>query len=220
MATKGIFPRKDAEFNTYANNSAKYLAENKARLRIADESLTSQANVLKDWNIIFPQSQDRNECTKTVVDNKIALRVQLEDGFRSIYADIPQSLLTAADRNTLNLKKRDAVPTRVRVMDRAPGLEMERIVHLQHTLRFLNPVDTESRDMPKGQRIILQSFAGTANLSDTAIAFGKTDSVSRFLRRIAYTSEDVGKTAYYRAAYVNTRGEQGPWSEVFAAVVA
>lgn len=35
----------------------------------------------------------------------------------------------------------------------------------------------------------------------------------------SYGQEDGGKTAYYRARWVGTRGQLGPWSEVVEATV-
>jgi hypothetical protein len=37
---------------------------------------------------------------------------------------------------------------------------------------------------------------------------------------VEYTLEDVGKTVWYRAHWVNAKNEPGPWSEVVSAVIA
>jgi hypothetical protein len=34
-----------------------------------------------------------------------------------------------------------------------------------------------------------------------------------------FKGEDAGKTAYYRLRWVNTRGEKGPWSQLYSATI-
>ena len=99
-------------------------------------------------------------------------------------------------------------------------MEMEEMVHLMHTLRFINPFDAETKEMPAGQKIKLEVYVGASGLKAADIPFAKTKSVTKFLKQISFTEEDVTKTAYYRASYINTRGQEGPASEIFSAVVA
>lgn len=105
MAT-GIFPTRDAEFNTYFGTALSYLTANNARLQVAAADLTELGAIKTDWDVKFPLTQSSNTTTTTLVEEKNELRDDAEDLLRKIYGDIPQSLLTPADRNTLNLKER------------------------------------------------------------------------------------------------------------------
>jgi hypothetical protein len=90
-----------------------------------------------------------------------------------------------------------------------------------HTLRVRNPEDPESKKMPKGQRIILRTAVGAADIPESEIPWSQDRIVvTRFLHDVSYTAADKGKTAYYNACYESTRGEHGPWSDVIDAIVA
>src|SRR5665213_1643598 len=49
--------------------------------------------------------------------------------------------------------------------------------------------------------------------------FALEGNTGKFLYRIDFDETDFGKTANYKARYVNTRGEKGPWSNVITALV-
>ena len=95
-ARKRNLPPKDAEFNTYANRSAKYLLDNKSRLNIDGDAITTLGVLMTDWNTTFPKSQDPTQRTTDVTKDKNDLRKELEQQFRLIYGDIPASEIFSA----------------------------------------------------------------------------------------------------------------------------
>lgn len=220
MTDKGIFPSKDADFNTYINNVGPYLLANKARLEISDPNLALLGDQITDWNAVFPNSQNEDKRTKTITQKKNSQRKVIENQLRLIYGDIPKSVLNETDRNTLRLRERDSTPTVADVATKAPGIEMDEMVHRQHKLRFLNPFDPDSRQLPRQQRVFLEVGIGAANIAPKNIAFSRVYVVSRYFKSIPFSEEEVGQTAYYRARFQNTREEQGPPSEIFSAVVS
>lgn len=219
MPEKGYFPPKDADFNTYANQAAPYLDDNKARLGIDSVALTDLGTLMTQWNDIFPKSQNPTLRTSNITKDKNDLRIKLEDQFRLIYDDLPHSKLTNKDRDTLNIKRRDSKNTPMPVAGKGPGIEMKENIHLQQTLRFINPFDSETQELPIGQKIKLEMYIGQPGLKDEDIEFKTSYTVSRFLKKISFTEADMNKTTYYRARYVNSRGQEGPPSEIFTAVV-
>jgi hypothetical protein len=74
--------------------------------------------------------------------------------------------------------------------------------------------------MPKGQKVMFERFVGDAKLDPATISFGNAEVIGRFLHHVDYPETDTGKTAYYRVAYVNTRGEKGPESAIFSKVIS
>jgi hypothetical protein len=103
-----LFPDKDADFNDYFGIVYAYLIEpaNLARFLISATNLANLNAFKTQWDILYPQSQSTNTATKTIIDNKNILRGDIEELLRDIYGDIPESVLTTGDRNTLNLKER------------------------------------------------------------------------------------------------------------------
>jgi hypothetical protein len=111
-------------------------------------------------------------------------------------------------------------PTAAAVMAQEPGFQFEPSTHGVHRFRFANPLDPTTQAMPKKQKVLLESFVGNAGLDPGTINFGNAQMVSRFLHQVDYAEADTGKTAYYRVAYINTRGEKGPQSAVFSKVIS
>lgn len=131
MPNSHRYPKADSEFNDYVQSAVPYLIANWARLvpSVAappvpspspspspspggtDPRLPQLQTFYGSWNSTYPQSKDANTRTRTITNNKDTLRTQIEALLRSIFADIPQSFLTSADRTTLNLRARDTTPT-------------------------------------------------------------------------------------------------------------
>ena len=129
-------------------------------------------------------------------------------------------LVTDAQRVDLGVTVRDTEPTRIDAVGFAPQLVVDKISGGVHTLRFSNPEDPHSKKMPKGQKIILRTAVGAADIPESEIPWSGTEIVTRFLHDVSYTVDDKGKTAYYSACYESNRGERGPWSDVIDAIVA
>jgi len=129
-------------------------------------------------------------------------------------------LVTDAQRVDLGVTIRDTVPTRIDAVDFAPHLVVDKISGGMHTLRFSNPKDPQRKKMPKGQRIILRTAVGAADIHESKIPWSGSETVTRFLHDVNYTVDDKGKTAYYNAYYESNRGERGPWGDVIDAIVA
>jgi hypothetical protein len=125
MSARGIFPTKLDEQNKYFIAVVAYLILNQARLLISAgnmallNKLYSNPGVPNDqlgWVELWllhtgPSAGDRT--ITALLQQRLRQHlatdpVGMENVLRAIYADIPQSILTAVDRKTLNLKERKA----------------------------------------------------------------------------------------------------------------
>jgi len=130
-------------------------------------------------------------------------------------------LVTDAKKVDLGVTVPDTEPTRIDAAGFAPQLVVDKISGGMHTLRFSNPEDPDSKKMPYGQKIILRTAVGIADIPESEIPWSQTRIVvTRFLHDMSLNPSDKGKTAYYNACYESTRGECGPWSDVIDAIVA
>jgi hypothetical protein len=111
MAEERIFPTRLADKSAYFNQCIPYCDANKVRLGIDVTKIGGLVTGLGTWNGVYPDSINKNLTTKTLRDQRDNLIPEFENGLREIYKDIPQSKLTDADRNTLNLKKPDTTKT-------------------------------------------------------------------------------------------------------------
>jgi hypothetical protein len=111
MAEHKIFATTLDGKNTQYNQVIPYCETNKVRLTIDTTKMAAQVTNLTSWNSVYNDSVNKNLTTKTLRDQRNGLIDTIEEGMREIYNDIPDSLLTDADRNTLNLPKRDTTNT-------------------------------------------------------------------------------------------------------------
>jgi len=219
MSIRGPFPSKDADFNDYFQHAQPYLLANATRLSVSAGNQTALGTVFSDWNSIYPQSQNPGIRTTSITIEKNNQRDEIEDLLRSIYGDIPESVLTAQDRETLNLHERDTTPTHINPANYAPGLSIDSILTGSHTLRISNPGNPNTQAMPEGNKVEIQYCTGADGLPPAQLVFSNSKTTGRFLLHISFQAGDKGKTAYYRARYTTRRGE-GDWSAVISALIA
>jgi hypothetical protein len=226
MGGRAPFPNRDADANDYFARAVPYLNTNALRLKIDPGNMLALNAYFLDWKNLFPLSQDNAQRTSSISLRKDDLHINMEKLLRDIYRDIPASLLITADFSALNLKKRSAHRSRHGKPSSAPKGSVARMTHLQHVLRITNPLTPETQAKPKGVKFIevWMALVDTSRLNgpwvpDTS-AFTQKLSTGRFLAQIDFHLNDVGKTAFYFTRWVNGRGEAGPESEIFMAIVA
>jgi hypothetical protein len=216
----GPIPPQIALFDAYIRIAIPYCDTNKVRLKINALKIGALVTALGTWNLtIYPAYTNEATRSKDDTNNMNNLKETITDGLREIYGDLPESELLTTDRNTLNLPARDVVPTPAGVMDEGPTTTIESVKHVLHTLRFQNPKTPDSEEMPENQEIQLEIFVGEAGLTEDKITFGKSEKVTRFLYEVGFDPAQKGQTAYYRARYVNTRGQKSPPSDMMSEIV-
>jgi hypothetical protein len=218
------------KFNDYVNNTDD-------RLQTVNPGTTNKYGIdygftpaeLADWNtrrvnwreVLYPKYT--NPATSTTV-----VKHDVQD-FMSSFRAFSEPLLNKiavssiagnTEEEIFNIDLELDTPTRTAVMRQEPGFQFEPSTHGVHNFRFLNPIDPSTQAMPKGQKVMIERFVGEAGLDMRAINFGNAQVTARFLHQVDYPETDTGKTAYYRVAYVNTRGEKGPESAVFSKVIS
>jgi len=228
MPVGGPFPAPLPEFNDYIDIVVPYLNTHSARLSVSGANLTglntlySNADVPQNdlgWSQLWILYSNVDTVTKTIRDIVKTRRGQLETQLRLIYGDIPNSALTANDRNTLNLPLRDTTPTPIQPVDFAPVISFNEIRNGIQVLRFQNPQTPDSNAMPEGQVVEIQTFVGEAGLADNAIVFVPLRDSGKHLLKVTLLPTQKGDTAYYRARYKTPTGDVGPWSDVASEIV-
>jgi hypothetical protein len=223
MATSKIFPTRISDFDVYIQSVVPYINDNAATLVVSTTNVSALAGLKKQWDITYPAAANKTTSTTTLRTQRDSLVIQFKTLLRVIYDDIPRSVLTQTDRDTLNLKQRDGVATRYTATDYYPTLSIDKMIHLMHTLRFKNPTDPASRKMPKGQKIILQWAITPPPLATTAATaplFNNEKNITKALTDIRFDASDAGSTVSYQCCYESTRGDRGPMSSVLTAVIA
>ena len=127
--------------------------------------------------------------------------------------------LDTGDLAGLGLTVPDTEPTAVTPVEYGPVLSVDKMSTLFHKIRVADPENPDTQAMPKGHKLELQRFIGAANLPGTELQLATYKVVGRFLITSEFTEEDKGKTAYYRAFYLTTRGDRSPASDILSALI-
>jgi len=210
------FPGKEADLNLYFQIAIAYLLANATRLLITVPNQDLISGLLDDWNDFYPKTQNNNTRTKSIVDLKNNTKVSLIATLRDIYADIPASILTVEDRNTLNISDRSATRTRVPVPTTIPIGQVDTSRRLEHTISFTNEDGATAK--PFGVRgCQIWYKVGTPAVDPSELSFMFTDTASPHVHQ--FNGELAGSNVYYWLRWENTRGETGPWSDVVMATI-
>jgi hypothetical protein len=220
MPKNGVFPGREAERNQYYQIVVPYLllAANVTRLLISLVNKTALTTYFAQWNAAFSASQNKDTATSTVIDNKQAADKGLQTVMRAIYADIPESILTPQDRNTLNLQLRSKTSALTQAPTTKPVTKVDISKRLEHTVFFVDELTLTSRAKPEGVRgCQIWYKIGTPAIDPSELTYVMTDTASPQV--IKFKGEDAGKNVYYWLRWESTRGEVGPWSDVIIATI-
>lgn len=216
MPKYGPFPSKEADLNSYFQIAVPYLLENRTRLLISQANQDLIDLKLVAWNEIFPQSQNSNTKTKTIIQIKDGAKEELMTALRAVYADIPASVWTLEDRNTLNMPERSTSKTPAPVPTTVPIGQVNTSRRLEHTISFTNEDGSSAKPFGVHGCQIWYKI-GTPAVDPSELSFMFTDTSSPHIHQ--FSGEHVGKNVYYWLRWENTRGETGPWSDVVMATI-
>ncbi len=145
------FPTKEADLNNYFQIAVAFVIANATRLLVSAANKTSVAANLAAWNTTYPLTQNPDTATTTAYNNKDKAKADLLATLRAIYADIPASVLTAQDRNTLGITERSTTRTAPPVPSTKPAGTIDTSKRLQHTINFYDSEGT-GKAKPAGVR--------------------------------------------------------------------
>ena len=216
MPKQKPFPSKEAELDIYFRLVVAHITTHFIRLHVSETNKVAANEALKEWNIIFPLSQNSNIRTKSIVANKNSVRDTLMSILRKIYADIPQSILTVEDRNAIGLIERKSTRTTPAPPTTHPIGYINTINRLQHTISFTD--EDGSLAKPKGVRgCQIWCKVGEPVTDVQELSFLAMSSASPYVHKFDIPA--AGKTVYYWLRWENTRGKTGPWSAAVTATV-
>ena len=231
MSNQTRFPGKDADFNDYVNIAIPYLTTNKVRLLVttaSQEVLTTVNTLLTNattgWNMVYQQSQNPAVATSTITAAKNNLRSSIETSLRVIFDDIPESVLTQADRDTLNLPLSAGTHTPSPVPASQPLVSVSNRTFLSVTLVIVDSGHPQNGGKPAGVSSIQIEGAffpvGSTSKTPTDADFRNIATTGKTSYMRSYASDQLAGTEYIRARYLNSRGEPGNWGETIMVIVA
>jgi len=213
-------PRKDSEFNSYINTTAPYLAAgvpttNGVRLGLTALEVTAWGTRKTDWNTNYALYTNPDTRTKTITGNKENLKKSFIT-FASPLLDrmAASTALTLADRNTLNLKERDTVPSARPSITTAPTVKAKagEGATIGFECRVASDSSRTSRHPDADGVEVRYNVGTTAPANPAACTRSHTNKKARF--SIELDIADAGKKFYGFVRWVNLSdsSKNGPWS--------
>ena len=213
-------PRSETGFQDWATNFTNYLAANLADLKFTAEELTALTQEQTDWQTAYQEHLASQSAAEAARKKKKNAHKAYESSLRAIAQrirvdrDISEERKVALGINTgASTRKRISVPT-TRPLGRLDASD-----RLLHSIYFVDEETPTRRGKPDGVMgcEVWVKLGDELPTDPSELQFlGLTTSAPYIAR---YGGDARGKTANYMLRWVNSRGEAGPWSQTFSAIV-
>jgi len=173
------------------------------------------------WTSAFSGYTNAKAALAGATDDKDLKRKTSETLMRTQAAKIQANpAITAVQKEALGVTVRKTTRTPVPVPSTTPALRsVDTSTRARLGLHFADAATPDSTAKPPGVGAceIREQIGGTAPLNPDAMACLASDTRSPYLA--TFPAIDVGKTVWFALRWVNTRGEHGPWSQLYPATV-
>ncbi|MDR0605492.1 MAG: hypothetical protein LBG80_14430 [Bacteroidales bacterium] len=219
--SKNYIPRPDGAFLNWVTDFLTNLRVIADQINFPREVLDNLDVVLQKYTDAYKVSQNPATRTKVSIQAKTDARKILEKDIRQIVGEylVKNHLMTNTNREMLGLPIPKTTRTPVAVAAEYPSMETDTSVSKQVSIYFF-PLGGKRFDAKlDGQNAVETVWAisdtpivDTENLTNSAI-----DTRSPFT--ITFQGHERGKMVYFALRWLNTRGEPGPWSNIFNVVI-
>jgi hypothetical protein len=213
-------PKSDSEFNLWQGNLVTIVVDNKTPWGVLPDSLADLQNKQTRWINAFAKASVKQNRTPADVQEKSDARTDYEPALRGFVSEFlaGNSKVSDSDRARMGLTVKSTTRTPVAAPSTRPVAIIDYSVRLQHTINFADEGAT-SKAKPVGVHgcEIFYKIDGAAPVDASELSYLATDTATPYVT--TFEGKYAGKTVYYMLRWVNTRGEQGPWSSTFSAMV-
>ncbi len=212
------FSDKEATLSLYFQVVVAYIGLNFARLLITPANKTLLTDEYALWVVDYPLATTAATQTHTNVATKDLVEAKMKVILRGIYADMPDSVLTAVDRDTFNIPVVGGSHPHVPMPVSTPIGQVNGGARLHHVITLLDSVSNKHAH-PHGTSAceVWQKIGGTTPVEASELMYIGATSNAVFATN--FLGADAGKLVYYWIRWVNSRNEKGNWSPVFSANV-
>ena len=213
-------PRPDAEFNTWQANFLSYVDTNQASFGLTAADLTPLTTAQASWRGDYQAHITAQTAAEGAQQTKKNTRDSYESSLRALVRRL-QGLptLTDAQRAEMGITLRDVPRAATGVPATRPIASVDTSQRLRHTINFTDETTPNSRARPEGTMgcEIWVKVGDPAPTDPGQLRFLATDTRTPYVAE--YGGEDAGKVAHYMLRWVNTKGEQGPWSQTVSVTI-
>jgi len=216
MSSTDYVPGSDPEFNIWQAEIVDEVKLYATVWGILAVDVTELVAYQTSWTSAYAKGGNQNNRQRPDVKEKDNARTIYEKALRKFIAKwlANNDKVSDAERTRMGLTVKSSTRTSVAVPTTAPVATIDFSVLLQHTINFVDSNTPTSKAKPDG-------VIGTevwCKLGD-ATAFSYLGLCTATPEVVTYEDADAGKKATYRLRWVNTKGEEGPWSNTVTAMV-
>ena len=213
-----FFPRKEAALSIYFQVVVAYILLNFGRLLITVPNKTLLTDEYALWIVDYPLATTASTSTKTNVATKDKDEAKMKVILRSIFADIPESVLTQTDRDTMNIPEVGGAHPHIPLPASTPIGKVDGGARLHHVITLADSISGKHAH-PHGASgcEVWQKKGGLTPVSASELTY--IGSTSNAVFATDFPGTDAGLMVYYWMRWVNSRNEKGNWSPVFSANV-
>ena len=219
MSSNRSIPAKDADFNAWQELVAKVATTNTTAWLLDPDWMKDVLTPLRTkWKTVWAEYETPSKRTSVITSNKRDIRREYEKALMKLVANLRYNTkVTDADRRTIGIHIRDEKPTPVPVPTTFPTLTIDSSISGRLIINY-RETESNSSARPKG----INGAEIKWLIADEKPSIGELTQ-SRFNTRSPYTLilTDLERTkkVWICARWINTRGEEGPWSTMEDAVV-
>ena len=212
------FPRKESLLSIYFQVVVAYIGLNFGRLLITPANKTLLNNEYALWVVDYPLATTAATSTTTTVETKDEDEGKMKVILRSIYGDIPNSVLTITDRSTFNILEVGGTHAHVPMGTSTPIGKVNAGARLHHVITLFDSTSGKHAH-PHGASgcEVWQKIGGATPVLASELTY--VGSTNNAVFATNFPGTDAGLMVYYWMRWVNSLNEKGQWSPVFSANV-
>ena len=178
------FSKKIGEVSASFDVSIPYFMDINNQLRFKNKA--ADLKDVADLKVLFDPNRDKYlnpkfRTTFITQDNKLYIG-KIKVGLNVLVADVPYSNFTVEDKRILNIIERGK-GGRIIVVTFSPHIAIVHSAYLQITVEITNPETPNSKAMPHGHKVFLETYVGLPNIADKDIVFGNGVNLSSEIGR-------------------------------------
>lgn len=215
-----FIPRTDGDFYLWEQSFMAYAGAHLTELGLVAGDLTDLTALEEAWNGAYVALEPGRTTYEAIVQTKCDCRAAYEAALRAFVRRLQaSSAVSDSERQALGITVRDTTATPTPAPVTRPVLQVDISEILRHVLAFADEGTPTKKQKPAGVHgLELWSKIGPeAPTTDAEWVFVAVDTATPYLAE--FGQAQIGQTVWYRARWVNTRQEHGPWSQTVSAKV-
>jgi hypothetical protein len=216
MSNSDYVPAPDVEFNVWQANLITLVQANTTSWGILLADVTALVALQTTWNTAFTKANNKQNRTSADVQAKDDARKVFEKSLRNFVGQwlARNAKVTDSDRERMGLTVRSTIHYPVPVPETSPLGKVDFSFRGQHYVYFVDDAPGAGKGKPAG----VHGCEVWAKVGEeSSFSFLGTATSSPY--QVKYADADFHKVVSYRLRWVNSKGEQGPWSAIFTAIV-